>query len=345
MGIEVAGQTTSAERTITGLKAIPSFPPVALRVLELLACDPLDLEAVASGIESDAVFAGRMLQHANSAEFGFVSPVDNVPRALTLLGGDRVREIAATVAASQYVQAARKTDELRRCWRHTVATAVLSDTIARAAGVHTQQAYTAGLMHDIGRLAIFVAYPEEYIKVMRDAASQCIDLLDFERECFGMEHAEAGRWLIEYWRLPEYFRVIAGRHHDSPDGAGLDLLTIIHVACRLADSLQFDVTRPLLPVSVPEVLAVLPERVRKNIHDDANGLKTLIEHRIASFDRRNAPPEPGGIEAAADDIIEVAIGEGTTDCQASGGRPAAVTIAIVAASAIAAALIVTLCVR
>ena len=82
-----------------------------------------------------------------------------------------------------YVRAAFKTEELRRCWQHSLACAVLSETLARSAGVHEQQAYTAGLMHDIGRLAILVAYPEQYIGIVREAAFRCIDLLDFEREC------------------------------------------------------------------------------------------------------------------------------------------------------------------
>lgn len=172
-----------AAQTIAGLTAIPSFPPVALRVLELPSTEALDLPATATAIESDAVFAGRILQHANSVEFGFTVPVESVHRALVLLGSERVREITATVAASVYVRAAFKTEELRRCWQHSLACAVLSETLARSAGVHEQQAYTAGLMHDIGRLAILVAYPEQYIGIVREAAFRCIDLLDFEREC------------------------------------------------------------------------------------------------------------------------------------------------------------------
>jgi len=60
-----------------------------------------------------------------------------------------------------------------------------------------------------------------------------------------MQHAEAGCWLVQHWSLPEYFRVIAGRHDDPPDGTELDLLTIVHFGCRLADTLGFEVSTPL----------------------------------------------------------------------------------------------------
>jgi hypothetical protein len=125
---------------------------------------------------------------------------------------------------------------------------------------HNNIAYTAGIIHDIGRLGLLVAYPKEYERIIRLAAERCLDLLDFEAEQFGMHHAEAGRILADRWGLPEEFRVVAGRHHDPCEGEELDLLRIVHVACRLADVLGYYVTRPLLPRTFNEVLAELPSR-------------------------------------------------------------------------------------
>src|SRR5204863_396988 len=124
--------------------------------------------------------------------------------------------------------------ELRLCWEHTLATAILADQIAHACEAFTAVAYTAGIIHDIGRLGLLVAYPKDYERIIRDAAEGCLDLLDFETEQFGIHHAEAGRLLAERWKLPEEFLMIAGRHHDPCEGQELDLLRIIHVACRLA---------------------------------------------------------------------------------------------------------------
>jgi putative nucleotidyltransferase with HDIG domain len=177
---------------------------------------------------------------------------------VALLGLDLTRQVVLSHATAAYAKGALRTEELRRCWQHTVATAVLADQIANACGEFASVAFTAGIVHDIGRLGLLVAYPVEYERVIRDAAVRCLDLLDFERDEFGMDHAEAGRVLAERWGLPPGLAQIAGRHHDPCEGTTLNLLSIVHVACRLADALGYDVVKPLAPLDFDTVLAELP---------------------------------------------------------------------------------------
>src|ERR1700689_2997847 len=240
------------------LKREPPFPPVAAKLLSLLAKPEVETNEVAQLISGDATFTARILQRINSVEFGLVTPVTNVRQAVALLGIDLTRQLVLTYATAAYTKGALRTQELRRCWQHTVATAVLADQIAKACGEFTNVAFTAGIMHDIGRLGLLVAYPVEYERVIRDAATRCLDLLDFERDEFGLGHAEAGRLLAERWGLPSEMAVIAGRHHDPCDGAELDLLGIVHVACQLADVLGYYVVKPLSQAKVGDVIAPLP---------------------------------------------------------------------------------------
>jgi putative nucleotidyltransferase with HDIG domain len=269
---------------LLGLSKVPPFPPIAARLLVLLSNESVQIGEVAELVGSDPTFSARLLQCVNSVEFGLEFPVSDVGRSLALLGLDRTRQATVTVATAAYTRGALRTKELRRCWEHTVATAILADHIAQACGIFTDNAYTAGIMHDIGRLGLLVAYPKEYERIIRDAADQCLDLLDFEREQFGVHHAEAGRLLAERWGLPEEFRIIAGRHHDPCEGGELDLLRIVHVACRLADALGYDITRPLLPPDVEVVLAELPARARERFQKTPDELRARIEERIRMYD-------------------------------------------------------------
>jgi putative nucleotidyltransferase with HDIG domain len=282
---------------LQGLSKIPPFPPIAARLMALLSGESAPIGEVAELVSSDPTFSARLLQCVNSVEFGLGSPVSDVIHALNLLGLDRTREVTVTLATSAYSAGAMRTIELRRCWEHTVATAILADEIARACGAFVSQAYTAGIMHDVGRLGLLVAYPKDYERIIRDAADRCLDLLDFERETFGMHHAEAGRLLAERWSLPEEFRIIAGRHHDACEGEELDLLRIVHVACRLADVLGYDVTRPLVPQDLETVVAELPERAREHLKMPPEELRARIERRIRAYDGVDveitpAAPEP-----------------------------------------------------
>ena len=290
-------RTNLTEATVQrGLRKVPPFPPIAARLLVLLSNESVAITELADLIGSDPTFSARLLHCVNSAAFGITSRVNNVQQALALLGLDRTRQITLTVATAAYTQGALRSNELRRCWEHTVATAIIADEIAHVCGIFTDIAYTAGIMHDIGRLGLLVAYPQEYERIIRDAADQALDILDFEREQFGMDHSEAGRILAERWSLPEEFRLVAGRHHDPCEGGEVDLLRIVHVACRLADTLGYDVTHPLIPLEVDAVLSDLPARARERLRTASQELQARIEQRIRAYDGggddADSPPGP-----------------------------------------------------
>lgn len=283
----------SAEAISDSLKKVPPFPPVAVKLLSLLSDPSVDTNEVADLIASDATFTARLLQRVNSAEFGFVSDITNVRRAVALLGLDTTRHITLAQAAAAYAQGGLKTETMRRCWQHTVATAVLAEEIAEACDAFSSVAFTAGIMHDIGRLGLLVAYPDEYERVVRNAAERSLDVLDFEEEEFGAHHAEAGRMLAEGWGLPAEMAFIAGRHHDPCEGMELGLLRIIHVACRLADVLGYDVVKPLIASNVMDVIAQLPPRAQERLCRAPDELCERIDQRIREFGSEPAdtPPE------------------------------------------------------
>jgi HD-like signal output (HDOD) protein len=250
----------------------------------LLADPDVATKDIAKLISSDATLTARILQCVNSAGFGIQHSVGNVQHAVTLMGLDRTREVTLSLATRAYAKGALKTEELRRCWRHSIATAVLAEVIAQACGAFTDLAFTAGIMHDVGRLGLLLAYPGRYEQTIRNAAERCLDLLDFERQEFGFDHAEAGRELSESWGLPAEFCIVAGRHHDPCEGTELDLLRIVHTACKLADALGYDVTRPLIPLEIDAVLAELPPSAVKRLDASPEGLCARIEQRMREFD-------------------------------------------------------------
>ena len=308
----------SAAAVTASLSRVPPFPPVAAKLLSLLCSPSVDLGEVADLISGDATFTARLLQRVNSAEFGLLTEVRSVKQAVALLGIDLTRKIIVTQATEAYTAGALGTEELRRCWQHTLATAVLADEIAKACNEFTQAAFTAGIVHDIGRLGLLVAHPQDYERIIRDAAERCLDLLDFEHEEFGLDHAAAGRILAERWQLPAEMASIAGRHHDPTEGAELTLLRIVHVACRLADALGFDVVKPLKELTVEQVLAELPERARKSLNTDPSEFRLRIERLIAQYgSSQSAPPPEETLALLSQPVAESAEPEPTAEAQVS----------------------------
>jgi HD-like signal output (HDOD) protein len=259
----------------------------------LLSDQAVDTNEVADLISSDPTFTARLLQRVNSAEFGLVSHITNVRSAVALLGLDTTRKIILAHATAAYAQGGLRTEAMRRCWQHSVATAVIAEEIGAACNAFSSVAFTAGIIHDIGRLGLLVAYPEEYEQVIRTAAERSLDVLDFEEQEFGAHHAEAGRLLAERWGLPPEMGVIAGRHHDPCEGTELTLLRIVNVACRLADTLGYDVVQPLSASQTKDVIAELPEAARLRLSSAPEEFCQRIEQRIQEFGSKpaNAPPE------------------------------------------------------
>ena len=270
----------TCESTIPdALKKVPAFPPVATRLLALLSSPDVEVAEVAELIRSDATLSARMLRCINSAAFGLGRQISDVRQAVALMGFDRTRQITAMCATAAF-RGTRNSAELHTCWQHSMATAILANEIANSCEAFTKVAFTAGVLHDIGRLGLIAAYSSRYASAVRAANGHCVDFLDFEREQFGFDHAEAGRLLGEAWELPEEYRIVAGRHHDPCEGTEVDLLRIVHVSCRLADFLGYGFVLPQADSTMSSILDTLPERARKRLSRTEEELRAEIEERI-----------------------------------------------------------------
>ena len=215
--------------------------------------------------------------------FGFRSRIDSLQSALVVLGLRRMRALSMTVATANHMKAVLHIEELARCWRHMLACALLTEELARSCSVFEDRAYTAGLLHDVGRLGLLLAYPDEYAALLRNAERNTLELLDIEHRELGMDHCEAGRALAESWNLPPDFQIVAARHHDPQAGAEVDLLTLVHLGCRLADSLGYWVVPPLRPCSPDEIRASLPPLLGQRIRIDGARWHEIVERRIQCY--------------------------------------------------------------
>lgn len=234
---------------------LPPIPSVAMHLLGLLATDDVGLGDVSDTISADATLAAEVLRAANTACYGIRGEVTSVRHATTLLGSVRIRALAATIGLRRYLGQTLRLPAVQRCWRHNIACAATAEQIALRLGGSLADAYTAGLLHDIGRMALIVAHPKLYPAFLDAAGTRGLELLQLERNLLGMDHCEAGQWFAQQLRLPQMFQDVAGHHH-TPDAVGsTDMLTRVSVACQLAEWMGYWVTP--LPVPVDQDQAQL----------------------------------------------------------------------------------------
>lgn len=268
------------------LRRLPALPAVSTRLLGMMGRSDINLKEISSLISSDAALAAEILRMSNSAMFSARSEVRSILQALAVLGTQRVKGLACTVALRSYLGNILQLPPLKRCWRHNLATAVVSSEIADWARLDGGEAYTAGILHDIGRLALIASDPSKYLQVLDGVANEGGCLCVREEETYGLDHAVAGEWLAARWGLPPFIRR-AIRDHHRPLRPGCDETTgTVNYACRIADVLGFSAVdaAPHETDPVQEFLGVLPGTQRERLHLNIAELQILIASRVNALE-------------------------------------------------------------
>jgi putative nucleotidyltransferase with HDIG domain len=236
---------------VTGsLAAIPSsarsallrFPPLspAATMLYAVTGEDADMRQIASVISADPSLSSLVLRLVNSPLFGVRHSVTGILQAVAMLGLDRIRSLSTTAALRLLVKPAQSTPVLTRCWRHSVATALASQEIALKTDLNPDAAYTAGLLHDIGCFAMLSCWPKEYTQILNTCEPG--DLLAQEVAILGLNHSDAGAFLLRHWGLPTVLVEAALEHHSAPIERQATLVDLALSGCRLADAIGFVLT-------------------------------------------------------------------------------------------------------
>ena len=268
------------------LQQLPQFPAIATKVLRVLSHDDITAKEIADFIRADAALASGLLSLANSSLYSARSRISGLQQALTMVGLDGLRRFILTFSAKSCFQTALRMDLLRAIWRHSLGCALVCEELSVACSPSQSrgdQAYTAGLLHNIGRLGLFVVHPQEYADMLTGAEPGS-DLLAMEQEAFGVNHCEAGRWLAERWGLPEEVRVAAAEHHYPPGTGEFDLQDMVRVAVLLTNTLGFDVTAARKPLSMQRIRALLPHVAQYRFDPEPDLMKARIGEKLDAYD-------------------------------------------------------------
>lgn len=268
------------------LNRIPALPTASAKLLGMMGNPSISLKQISDLISSDGVLAIETLRIANSAMFGSRTAIQSLLHALAVLGCEKVKGIVCTIALRNYMGNVLQIPAFKRCWRHNLATAVVADEIATWARVDTADAYTAGLLHDIGRLALIALDAGRYLQVLDHAASSGECLEEVERANFHIDHSTLGGSLAKLWGLPEGLQNAIRNHHSASPGTPFELTGITWHSCRIADSLCFPVIETPFVTDEPiyDFLNLLPEPQRSRLNIDPLEFQMLIASRVNAME-------------------------------------------------------------
>ncbi len=222
------------EALLARIEKIRPLPGIARRVVELVDDDAASVDKIQAEILKDQVITARLLKLCNSAYYGFPRKIGAVSEAVVLLGFKAVRSLVLSLGLKEIIQAPLEGYSMAggELWRHSLACALIARRIGQISGyADVERAYTAGLLHDIGKVVLDQFVRAEFGEIAGRAGSGRIAFSQAERDILGFDHTQVGGMLLEHWRLPAPLVEAVSLHH-RPGEATLDtrLAALTHVA-------------------------------------------------------------------------------------------------------------------
>ncbi len=264
---------------------LPPFPQVAVRVLQLANNENVQLHQLCELISSDPAFASEVLTVANSLLYAPRYPSTTIMQAIAVLGANTLQGMCVTVGVRAYLGKTMSQPAMRNLWRHNLACAIVAEQLAATGFIDKDQAYTAGILHDVGRMALAVIQPGDYAMLLETHRGASATILEAERELFGWDHCETGRELVAGWKLPQDLEtVVAGHHMDRRKDGAWDVTELVKVSCAMASSIGYPTFPGCVPASYADLLEQLPARERRVFYSDAESLKTNVAESLHAIE-------------------------------------------------------------
>lgn len=231
--------TLTIDLVLEKVRALPSLPTLVLELLASIDQEDSNVDVLADKLSRDQALTAKTLRLANSSFYGLTHQITTMQQSVSILGFRTIRSIATTAAlVGAFPSSARAEFDMTAFWRHAFTAALLARELAPVLQVNPEQAYTAGLLHDIGLLVLVTQFSEDFSAVLAYQTRENLSLIEAETAVLGLNHASIGHALSSHWKFPELLQQAVSDHHRvaSPDES--PLVTLIRCAVAIAHALR-----------------------------------------------------------------------------------------------------------
>ncbi|MFH0784444.1 MAG: HDOD domain-containing protein [Pseudomonadota bacterium] len=211
------------------IESFPALPEIVTKVIAITANPESSANNLMQVILPDQSMCATILKVANSAFFGIPREVATIERAVVVLGYEEIKNIV--IGKAIFSSFPKTTKDTRYAiglfWEHTFTCGLAAKIIGEDLLLSPSELFIAGLIHDIGKLAMFLAFPEQYPLLRELANHHFIDNIAEEQQCFTMSHDQVGLQLAKKWLLPEQLVAAIGHHHAPQDAAAFRQYALI----------------------------------------------------------------------------------------------------------------------
>lgn len=235
-------------------EGLPTLPSYVFELNTLLSSSSVDLKKVGKIIRNDPGLSSQVLRLCNSALFSLRRRVLSIEEAAILMGSERLRTLVLTCSIMEFSGRQLPRGEVQTYWSHSFMTGMLSERIARWMEYsEREQAYLAGLLHDIGALPLLVVAREDNALQGKTPSGPQGGSLEEEKAFFGMNHCEVGRWIGQAWNFfPSFIDVFEHHHHPERSSRDPHLVGIVAAADHFCEFQSLNPVKEGEPVELVE---------------------------------------------------------------------------------------------
>ncbi len=218
-----------------------SLPEIALRINKLIDDPASTAQNIADLISQDAALTIRLLKIVNSPFYNFSAQVDTISQAITIIGTRELRDLAmATSIVEKFNSIPEDLVSPESFWCHNIACATAARTIAKQLNIkNSERLFIAGLLHDIGKLVMYLASPELSKQVIDLSDLPDVNITQLEEIAFGFNHGELGAELIKVWNLPAMLVETTLSHHKPSAAINYPTeVAVVHLANNIANTIE-----------------------------------------------------------------------------------------------------------
>lgn len=207
----------SIEKLLENGESLPTLPEIYTRVSDMLEDDNSSVNEIGNIIATDPAISYKILTMVNSAYYGLPNEISSITQAISLLGRFRLKQILIGALLSEIFQGLdSEYFSLHDFWKHSIRTAIIANQLARYSeySKEPETLFTAGLLHDVGRLILASQMPEVLVEIEARAEKTRWSIEDAELDVIGITHSEIGGALMLKWGFPDLIWVCVKHHHD-----------------------------------------------------------------------------------------------------------------------------------
>lgn len=276
------------QKIIDKIVSLPTLPNVVSTLLVAVEDPKTSAKDVNEIISKDQALAAKVLKLVNSAFYGFPRQIDTITRAVTILGFEAIKSLAlsATVFDIFKLDAVYKVAFDRELfWKHCLAVGIFNQLIAKKTNISSsEEAFVAGLLHDIGKVVLDQYLHDEFIKILILVKKRNISFIDAENEVIGINHQSIGRWLALKWNLPiNLVETITYHHYPRYAKEAREFVSMTHISDYIIKKKRIgnsgDNKVPRLDPEVKKLLKLSDadiEKMSKKLGDEIQKAETFL---------------------------------------------------------------------